>query len=113
MSGLLTLAGLSVPMRALRTLAAEYGDLPAPAVGVSTVYPERLELSLHEGLGAFDAWRAALDIRPDEVEFREQAGNTWTLTASAPYAGAEVRLIAYGPALDTVRAGAGDGGGDA
>jgi hypothetical protein len=113
MSELLTLAGLSVPMRALRTLAAEYGDLPAPTVGVTTIYPERLELSLHNGLGEFEVWRAALDIRPDQVEFGEQAGNTWTLKATAPYAGAEIRLIAYGPALDSVGAGAGGGGGDA
>ncbi|WP_328735447.1 hypothetical protein [Streptomyces bobili] len=113
MSELLTLAGLSVPMRALRMLAAEYGDLPAPAVGVSTIYPERLELSLHKGLGAFEVWRAALGIGPDEVEFGEQAGSIWTLQASALYAGAEVRLVAYGPSLDSVRAGTGDGGGDA
>ncbi|WP_328735705.1 hypothetical protein [Streptomyces bobili] len=109
----LTLAGLSVPMRALRTLAAEYGDLPAPAVGVSTIYPERLELSLHKGLGEFDVWRAALGIGPEQVEFGEQAGDVWTLQASALYAGAEVRLIAYGPALDSVLASTGDGGGDA
>lgn len=113
MRELLTLAGLSVPMRALRTLAAEHGDLPAPTVGVTTIYPERLELSLHNGFGEFEVWRAALDVRPDQVEFREQAGDTWTLKASVAYAGAEVRLIAYGPTADSVRAGAGDGAGDA
>ncbi|MET7484054.1 hypothetical protein [Streptomyces sp. NPDC005538] len=109
MSDILTLSGLSVPMRALRTLAAEYGDLPAPAVSVSTVYPERLELSLHQGLGEFEIWRASLNISPEHVEFREQAGDTWTLLACVLYAGAEVRLIAYGPSLDSLR----DGGGDA
>ncbi|MEV6020958.1 hypothetical protein [Streptomyces sp. NPDC051997] len=113
MSELLTLAGLSVPMRALRTLVAEYGDLPAPTVGVTTIYPERLELSLHKGLGEFEVWRAALDIDPGQVEFGEQAGNTWTLIATAPYAGAEVHLIAYGSALAGIRAGTGVGGGDA
>lgn len=112
MSDLLTLAGLSVPVRALRTLAAECDDLPAPTVGVTPIYPERLELSLHNGLGEFEVWRAALHIDPELVEFREQCGDTWTLRASVPYAGAEVRLIAYGPALDSVRADA-EGGGDA
>ncbi|KAB1983417.1 hypothetical protein [Streptomyces triticiradicis] len=108
MSELLTLAGLSVPMRALRTLAAEYGDLPVPHVLFSPFFPERLDLSLHNGLGEFEVWRAALDIDPEQVEFREQAGDTWTLRATAPYAGAEVRLIAYGSALDSVRERGGD-----
>jgi hypothetical protein len=80
---------------------------------VSTIYPERLELSLHNGLGEFEVWRTAMGIRPEQVEFAEQAGNTWTLKASAPYAGAEIRLIAYGPTLDSVRASVAEGGGDA
>ncbi|MEU9284154.1 hypothetical protein AB0D57_05355 [Streptomyces sp. NPDC048275] len=113
MSGLSTLAGLSVPMRALGALAAECGNLPAPTVGLTPIFPERLELSLHNGLGEFEVWRVALGVRPDQVEFGEQAGDTWVLKAFAPYAGAEVRLIAYGPTLDTMRAVAGDGGGDA
>ncbi|MEU6275784.1 hypothetical protein ABZ871_25730 [Streptomyces populi] len=113
MSELLSLANLSVPMRALRTLAAEYDDLPAPTVGVTPIYPERLDLSLHNGLGEFEVWRAALGIDPEQVEFREQAGDTWLLRGTALYAGAEVRLIAYGSALDSVRAVAGDGDRDA
>ncbi|MFE1926590.1 hypothetical protein ACFW91_29055 [Streptomyces asoensis] len=113
MSELLTLAGLSVPMRALRTLAAEYGDLPAPTVSVSTIYPERLELCLHKGLGAFEVWRVALGIGPEQVSFSELPGSTWTLQAIAPYAGAEVELTAYGPSLDRLRAGMQGGGGDA
>ncbi|MFJ9021642.1 hypothetical protein ACIRPU_16940 [Streptomyces sp. NPDC102259] len=113
MSERLTLAGLSVPMRALRTLAAEYGDLPAPAVSVSTIYPERLELSLHKGLGEFEVWRVALGINPDQVQFSKQPGSTWTLKAFAPYVGAEIELIAYGPSLDSLRASTGDGGGNA
>ncbi|MFF0184609.1 hypothetical protein [Streptomyces sp. NPDC005244] len=113
MTELLTLSELSVPMRALRTLAAEYGDLPTPTVGITPIYPERLDLSLHNGLGEFEVWRVALGIRAETVEFGEQCGDTWTLRGTAPYAGAEIRLIAYGSALDSVRAVAGDGGRDA
>ncbi|MFJ8990530.1 hypothetical protein ACIRQH_09165 [Streptomyces sp. NPDC102279] len=109
----LTLAGLSVPMRALRTLAAEYGDLPTPTVGITPIFPERLDLSLHNGLGEFESWRLALDIRPEHVELREQSGDTWTLRGTAPYAGAEIHLIAYGPTLNSMQAVAGDGGRDA
>ncbi|KAB1977844.1 hypothetical protein [Streptomyces triticiradicis] len=112
MRELLTLADLSVPMRALRTLAVEYGDLPVPHVLFSPFFPERLDLSLHNGLGDFEVWRAALDIDPGQVELREQTGGTWVLGGTAPYAGAEIRLIAYGPTLDSVRADA-EGGGDA
>ncbi|MFG2309652.1 hypothetical protein ACGFS9_13405 [Streptomyces sp. NPDC048566] len=113
MSGLSRLAGLSVPMRALVALAAECGHLPAPAVGVTPIFPERVDLALHNGLGEFEVWRVALGIRPESVEFGEQTGDTWVLKAFARYAGAEVRLIAYGPTLASVRAVAGDGGWDA
>ncbi|MET7823503.1 hypothetical protein ABZT23_02370 [Streptomyces sp. NPDC005386] len=106
----LTLAGLSVPMRALRTLAAECGDLPAPTVSLSTVYPERLELHLHNGLGEFESWRVALGIRPDAVEFRGQSTGPWTLMASANYAGADILLAAYG---HTAASSPADGGRDA
>ena len=67
MSAALTLDGLAVPMRALRALALDFADLPAPTLAISTVYPKRLELSLHQGLGPFDVWRMALGIDPQAV----------------------------------------------
>jgi hypothetical protein len=112
-SDLLTLDGLTIPMRALRTLAVDFPDLPAPTVGMTTIYPKQLELALHQGLGPFEVWRAALGIEPDAVRFREQSdGRTWTLTALGEFAGAEIKLTAYGDAVDSTSTTAGDGGRD-
>lgn len=112
MSETLTLDGLTVPMRALRRLALDFPHLPAPSLAISTIFPERLELSLHDDLGAFEPWRVALRIDRDEVRFGEQSGGqTWVLQASTAFADAQVKLIAYGAALDSIREDA--GGGDA
>ncbi|MDQ1047385.1 hypothetical protein [Streptomyces sp. V4I2] len=114
MSAALTLNDLTVPMRALRALAVDFAYLPAPAVSMSRIYPKRLELSLHQGLGPFDVWRTALGIEPEAVRFRAQGdGRTWSLKALGEFAGAEVELVAYGDALDSVLQGAESGGGDA
>ncbi|MFE2474277.1 hypothetical protein [Streptomyces mirabilis] len=114
MSENLTLDGLTVPMRALRALAVDFPDLPAPTLEISTIWPKRLELSLHNGLGLFETWRVALGIAPDDVQFREQSdGRTWVLLASGEFAGAELKLIAYGDSPDSLRESSGDGGGDA
>ncbi|WP_327137155.1 hypothetical protein OG585_20600 [Streptomyces sp. NBC_01340] len=114
MSENLTLDGLAVPIRALRALAVEFPDLPAPTLEISTIWPKRLELSLYDDLAPFETWRVALGIAPDDVQFREQnGGRTWVLQASGEFAGAELKLIAYGASLDSLREQAGDGGGDA
>ncbi|GGX50225.1 hypothetical protein [Streptomyces fructofermentans] len=96
MSGTLTFDEVAVPLRALRLLAVDFGHLPAPSVHVSTIYPERLELSFYDGLSGFELWREALAVAPDAVTYREQNdGRTGTLSASVDHAGATVLLIAY------------------
>ncbi|MFS4108638.1 hypothetical protein [Streptomyces sp. PD-S100-1] len=111
----MTLDDLTVSLRALRLLAADFGHLPAPDVDVSTVFPERLRLTFHdacESLAAFEQWRTALDIAPDAVEARTQSeGRTRVLAAETSFAGAVVMLTAYAdqPAAD--RAPAGQAGG--
>ncbi|MEU5774285.1 hypothetical protein ABZ819_13490 [Streptomyces venezuelae] len=105
-----TAQSLAVPLRALRLLVLDFPDLPAPTVGLTPIYPERLELSLHDDLGSFEPWRNALSIGRGEVDFHTQGdGETWVLQASIDYAGATVRLTAYGAALEAIRPG---GGGD-
>ncbi|MFK0022471.1 hypothetical protein [Streptomyces sp. NPDC090798] len=109
MSENLTLDDLAVPLRVLRLLAVDFGDLPAPTVSISPIYPDRLELSLHSGLPGFEAWREALAIAPENVNYRVQSdGRTRVLRSTAAYAGAELELIGYGDvaAPVTVEAGA-------
>ncbi|KUN91127.1 hypothetical protein [Streptomyces caeruleatus] len=97
MSERLTLDGLSVPLRALRLLAVDFGHLPAPEIDVSTIYPDRLVLRFHGGLADFETWRNALGIAPDDVVYREQSdGRTRVLKTSIDYAGAVLELTGYG-----------------
>jgi hypothetical protein len=97
MSESLTLDDLAVPLRALRLLAADFGHLPAPGVSVSTIYPDRLELSFHDNLAGFEAWREALGIPPEAVVYREQSNrHTRVLTASTDRADTVVDLVGYG-----------------
>lgn len=98
MSELLTLEGLSAPLRVLRLLAADFGHLPAPTVNVSPIYPNRLELALHrDGLHGFEVWREALGIAPNAVDFSVQCdGRTGVLRTLTAHAGAELELVGYG-----------------
>ncbi|MEV5338911.1 hypothetical protein AB0K93_10530 [Streptomyces sp. NPDC052676] len=98
MSSGLRLDDLAVPLRALRLLTERFGYLAAPAVAVTTIWPERLELSFHDDLPGFEAWREELGIDPGAVTHSTQSsGRTRVLTASAEYAGARLELVAYAP----------------
>ncbi|WNM29541.1 hypothetical protein RKE30_03595 [Streptomyces sp. Li-HN-5-11] len=92
-----TLDDLAAPLRALRLLTADFGHLSAPAVRVTPIYPERLELAFHDDLAGFEGWRDALGIAPDAVTHGTQSdGRTRVLKASIDYAGAAVDLVGYG-----------------
>ncbi|MET9434462.1 hypothetical protein [Streptomyces sp. NPDC006551] len=91
------LADLGAPLIALRVLSVDYPLLPAPCISLSTVYPERLELSFHDDFGAFEAWREALGIDPLNVVHRvHRDGRTCVLGVHVDYAGAELHLIGFG-----------------
>ncbi|WP_327748482.1 hypothetical protein [Streptomyces europaeiscabiei] len=107
MSRVRTLDDLSVPLRALRLLAVDFGHLPAPEVRVSTIYPNRLELTFYDDLTGFEAWRETLRVAPDTVTYREQSdGRTRVLKASADYGGAVLELVGYGDVQALVPVGA-------
>jgi hypothetical protein len=91
-----TLADVRAPLLALRVLVSEFPGLPAGTVRVSDVYPDRLDVSLHDGLDTFEAWREALGIAPGLVTCGTQnAGATWVLKAFSDYAGARVCLTGF------------------
>ncbi|GAB2993574.1 hypothetical protein GCM10023080_069850 [Streptomyces pseudoechinosporeus] len=96
MSDVLTLDDLAVPLRALRLLAADFGHLSAPEVRVSPIYPGRLELTFHDDLPGFEAWREALGAAPDAVTYHEQSdGRTRVLSTVVDHAGAQVHLTGF------------------
>ncbi|MFF2777892.1 hypothetical protein ACFVU3_23620 [Streptomyces sp. NPDC058052] len=105
-----TLADLAAPLTALVALDARFSHLPAPNVDLCPVYPDRLCLSLHDDLGAFEAWREALNIDPAAVVHRVQGnGGTRVLKVHGRFAGADIELTGFTPALaeEPVEAGSG------
>ncbi|WP_406443079.1 hypothetical protein OHB14_29395 [Streptomyces sp. NBC_01613] len=106
MSEALTLDDLSVPLRALRLLAVDFGHLPAPVVNVTDVFPNRLKLSFHDGLDAFESWREALGIAPEAVTHGTQNGaRTRVLKTVVEYAGATLELTGFAAVPDLASSG--------
>ncbi|MCX4236304.1 hypothetical protein [Streptomyces ortus] len=106
MSGTLTLDEVAVPLRALRLLTVDFGHLPAPTVHVTTIYPERLELSFYDDLSGFEMWREALGVAPDAVTYHVQNdGRTGVLSAGVDHAGAMVHLMGYADVVAPVSVG--------
>lgn len=91
--------GLAAAVAALESLVERFPDLPAADLGLSTIYPNRLDLSFHGDLGKkhFEAWRSALGISYALVSREEEIGGPlmW-LTAEAALNGVTVRLTGYG-----------------
>ncbi|MEU1122269.1 hypothetical protein ABZ371_01460 [Streptomyces sp. NPDC005899] len=112
----MTLDDRTVPLRALRLLAVDFGHLPAPDVDVSRVFPKWLRLSFHgtsgESLAAFEQWRTALGIAPDAVGYGTQSdGRTRVLKAEGDFAGAVIMLTAFADVPVSNPAPAGQAGG--
>ncbi|WP_328673462.1 hypothetical protein OG905_18940 [Streptomyces sp. NBC_00322] len=98
----LVLNDLTGALRALRTLAVEFPDLPAVHVHLSPIYPDRLDLSLHGDLAGFETWRVALGISPDTVARHDQDdGTTVCLEGGTEFAGAAVRLMGFARLVQT------------
>ncbi|WP_432090908.1 hypothetical protein [Streptomyces sp. NRRL F-5630] len=94
MSGI-HLKDLNGPLAALELLFLEHPDLPAPTVGMSTIYPDRLRLDFHDDPADFEAWREALDADPATVVLHRWGTDGGALTVCSAYAGASVELIGY------------------
>jgi hypothetical protein len=90
------LADLSRPLALLRMLAVDHPHLPAIDIQVSPIYPERLRLSVHNDLGAFEVWREALGIASETVRHNLQSADTTVvLSASVEIADAHINLVGY------------------
>ena len=90
------LSAMGAPLMALRIFADVYRHLPAPAVSISTIYPDLLELSFHDDLDGFEMWRQALRIPSRTVSHGVQSeSRTRVLQAETTYSGGRVKLIGY------------------
>ncbi|MEW1903307.1 hypothetical protein [Streptomyces sp. NPDC086147] len=89
---------MAASLTALAALGAMLSHLPAPNVDLCPVFPDRLRLSLHDDLGAFEAWREALNIDPTAVVHRVQGnGRTQVLKVHGRFAGADIELVGFTP----------------
>jgi hypothetical protein len=91
-----TVADQKAGLTALARVVAAFPDLPAPEWNVSRVDPEQVDISLHDDLGDFEAWRTVLGIGPDDITYRAQSSAT-VLTAKIQWGEASVNLVGYGP----------------
>lgn len=97
-----TLASQKKAIEAAATIARVFPHLPAAQIGVSHVYPDQVEISLHESLADFEAWREALGILPDAVSRKDLATEQQHLGATGRFAGAAVVLNGFAPQLAEV-----------
>ncbi|MFH9668943.1 hypothetical protein ACH4LQ_27385 [Streptomyces globisporus] len=91
-----TMSGLSPAVTDLASLMARFPDRPAVDDHLSTIFPDQVELSAHDDLAVFEAWREALSIDPGAVVHKVQSrGTTRVLDAHAVFTGVRLRLVGY------------------
>lgn len=94
-----TLADQKKALDAAATIARLFPHLPDAAIKASHIYPGRLDISLHDDIGDFEAWRVALGMLPEWVDQGAQPGSM-VLTATGRFAGVVVELVGYAPLLE-------------
>jgi len=96
-----TLSEQRAELEAAATIARVFPHLPAAMIHAPHLFPGRLEIALHDGLGDFEQWRVALGILPEWVTQGPQKGRI-VLSATGRFAGVEVTLTGYAPLLKAV-----------
>jgi hypothetical protein len=100
MSATVSVAGQRRALEALVQLTDRFPDLPALHVSLMSHTPDTLSLYLHDDLGAFEAWRQALNFPSDSVTCGSQSGGrTLTLKVCGEFNGLSVELHGFAPAL--------------
>ncbi|MFF2009136.1 hypothetical protein ACFVWY_08695 [Streptomyces sp. NPDC058195] len=95
----LTLQRQGSPILLLAHLHATMQRLPAASFHVTPVYPTVLEISLHDSLDAFTAWREALGLNLSELDARSHKGSSW-VTVDGVVDDVLVRLTGYGDEVE-------------
>jgi hypothetical protein len=103
-----TVAGQGVALGALAQITAAFGHLPAACFDISDVYPDRVQISVHDSLTHFELWRTALGIPADAVNYGRLTASI-DLTVVGSFAGAEIKLCGFAPLLPAQLAAAAGG----
>lgn len=85
------------PILLLARLHQTLGQLPAAKFDLSYVYPDRLSISVHNDLAAFEMWRTALGLGAPTDQHHE--GTSWLLTEGTVQ-DVPVRLTGFGATAD-------------
>lgn len=97
----LTLGDQLAALDALAQITTAFPHLPAANFDAEPIYPTQLTISLHHSFTDFEAWRTALGIPAEAVQYRNLT-NQMHLKASGPFAGATIELVGYAPAMPAV-----------
>ena len=97
MNANLTLQRQGSPILLLAHLHQTMPGLPAASFHVSPVTPDTLEISLHNSLDAFTAWREALRLGVPEAKGHN--GSSW-LVVDGVIDDVPVKLTGFGAAAD-------------
>lgn len=94
----ITVAEQRVALAALAQLSAAFGHLPGAHFSLSTIFPNQVDISLHDGLNDFEPWREALGIPAEDVQIQSRK-TAMNLKAVTTFAGAKVELVGYADPL--------------
>ncbi|MFF0409908.1 hypothetical protein ACFYUY_05660 [Kitasatospora sp. NPDC004745] len=97
-----TAGGQADAGRALLALLITHPDLPTPNIGLQRLKPSTgpwmwgVRATLHDDLGEFEQWRAALDLAPAAVDHKQQVGGTlaWLIARGTPF-GVPLELVGF------------------
>jgi hypothetical protein len=81
---------------ALAQLLRAFGHLPGACIGLSPVTPAQIDISVHDDLADFEAWREALAFPADGVE-RKMLPSSMLLAIEGQWAGAALQLSGFAP----------------
>ncbi|MEU9498223.1 hypothetical protein [Streptomyces sp. NPDC048196] len=97
-----TLAAQQAALDAAAQLARALGHLPSANIDVNHHSPERIEISVHDGLDRFEQWREALGIPTAALNYRTSVTGMH-IRSSTTWNGIEIQLTGYAPAINTDR----------
>lgn len=95
-----TLADQLAALEALVVIGRTFAHMPAVTINLSPIYPDQIDLSIHDDIDAFEQWRAALGIAVEDVDYCQRPGRSHMhLKAKTTFARVTVELVGYAPAL--------------
>ncbi|WP_050503071.1 hypothetical protein [Streptomyces monomycini] len=91
-----TLADQQAALDVAASLARTHGHLPAAHIRTTAIFRDQVDISLHDSLADFEAWREGLGIDPTAVDHALYADGQMYLQARTAFLGLTVEITGYG-----------------